>query len=70
MSVESWDFFFIHFCGRGSHFPQGHLGITEECTNLEFSDSVLFFVRGAIWHQEVPFPEVRIRKGTESGLTA
>ena len=53
MSVESWDFFFIHFCVRqSSHFPQGHLGITEECTNLEFSDSVLVFVRGVIWYQE------------------
>ena len=29
--------FFVHYCCCGSHFPEGHLGITEECTNLEFS---------------------------------
>ena len=52
MSVEPWnlsEFFFIHYCGRGSHFPQGHFTFTEECTDLEFSDWLLVFV---ILHQE------------------
>ena len=54
MSVEPWDsseFCQIHYCGRGSQFPQGHFKFTKECTNLEFSVSVLVFVRGAIWQQ-------------------
>ena len=40
MSVEPWDlseFCFIRYCGRWSHFPQGHFKWDEECTNLEFS---------------------------------
>ena len=54
MPVEPWDlseFFSIHFCGRGSHFPQGNFFVAEKGTNLEFSDSVLVFVRWIIWHQ-------------------
>ena len=30
MPIELWDlseFFFIHFCGRGSHFPEGNFEI-------------------------------------------
>ena len=41
MSLEMWDsseFFFIHFCGRGSHFPDGHLEVVQECTKIKFSD--------------------------------
>ena len=55
MPVEPWDlseFFSIHFCGRGSHFPQGNFFVAEKGTNLEFCDSVLVFARWVIWHQE------------------
>ena len=48
------EYFSDHYCGRGSHFPQGHFKWDEECTirsNLEVSDSVLVFVREVIWHQ-------------------
>ena len=38
--------FFVHFC-----VPFKVIFWVEEWTNLRFSDSVLVFVRGVIWHQ-------------------
>ena len=37
MPIELWEvseFFFIHYCGRGSHFPDGHLEVVQECTKM------------------------------------
>ena len=48
MPFEPWDlseFVFIHFCCCGSHFPQGNFFCSDKGTNIEFSDSLLVFVR-------------------------
>ena len=54
MPTELWDlseFFFIHFCGRGSHFSKGHLSLAAKSTKsaiLDFSGSRFIFVTTSI----------------------